>query len=84
MIERILTDAVGQVPGLVVLVVLVVVFMRHLKSRDLLLKDISERCHELQDRAYKLIEKATVVIDKNTETIGACTERLRQMNGDKE
>ncbi len=81
MIEQILTDAARQVPGLVVLVVLVVAFMRHMKHRDQLLKDISERCHQLQDNAHKIIEKATSVIEENSKVVGACNERLRQMNG---
>jgi hypothetical protein len=76
MLETLIQQVVQQIPSLAVLVALVVMFMRYMRSRDEQMADISNRCHTVQDRSI-------TAIDKNTEVIGACIERLRQMNGEK-
>ena len=67
--EKILTEAVGQVPALVTFCVMLGFFIKYLSSRDRLNKTIADECHSVQKEANK-------VIKDNTRVIGAVTQEL--------
>ena len=67
--EAMLTEAVRQVPSLVVLVLLVVQFLRALDRRDQTIRAIADSCHVTQ-------AKATEAISENNKALGRIGEAL--------
>lgn len=63
-----------QVPALVVLVVLVAMFLRHLQSNQRLVK-------KMVDEASKVAEHCAGVIEENSKIQGQVLEALRRSNG---
>lgn len=83
--EEILKEAARQVPSLVVLVVLVVLFLRRMAASDETQKAIAETCHEAQRQSIRAVEvleeRSAGVIKENTEALGAmraCLERVER------
>ncbi len=74
MFEDFFAQLATQVPSLGVLVVVVVIFLRHLNKRDELLGDISEKCHEVQRDAINTIKE-------NSRVLGEMSVILRRLNG---
>ncbi len=76
--EEMLTEALRQVPSLVVLVILVVQFLRALDRRDETIRSIAESAHAAQ-------ASATAAINENTKILGKVGEALdahRQVTAD--
>ena len=63
----------SQVPSLVVLVIVVVIFLKYLTKRDEVLKHLGDDCHEVQRDAIKAIKQ-------NSEVIGEISVVLRRLN----
>jgi len=71
-------EAAKQIPSLVVLVTLVILFLKHLKdisdNFSETLKAIGDACHmhqvEVSEEANEVIKKNTAAFDRNTEALG--------------
>ena len=63
----------SQVPSLLVLVIVVVIFLKYLSKRDETLKHIGDDCHEVQRDAIK-------AMNKNSEVLGEISGVLRRLN----
>jgi len=74
MIDGLIAKIAEETPNLVALLIVVLAFIRYMKSRDTVITEVSGRCHETQDRATKVIEE-------NTKVHGAVLEHLRRLNG---
>lgn len=70
MLEEIAVSVAEQIPSLVVLGLVVAIFVRYIRSRDVEIAAISKGCHEIQARAIE-------ALDKNSEILGRVLERLR-------
>ena len=79
----ILEHALNQVPSLVVLVLVVWIFLKHLKERDAAyyaeMAKINSEGLEARLETRKVIEHNTAVIEKNTETRGELLQAIREM-----
>lgn len=69
--EQMLTEAVRQVPSLVVLVLLVVQFLRALDRRDQTIRAIADTCHAAQAQASRVIEDNSRALGRVTECLDA-------------
>ena len=76
--EAMLTEAVRQVPSLVVLVVLVVQFLRALDRRDQTIRAIADSCHATQAKASAAIEENSRVLGM----VGTALDAHRQQIAD--
>ncbi len=66
-------SSLGPLAGTVIVVAM---FLRDNRRRDVALKSIADGCHEVQ-------RDAIAAINRNTETIGAVTMVLTRLNGGK-
>ena len=73
--DEVLKEATRQVPSLVVLVVLVVLFLRRMAASDETQKAIAATCHESQRQSIRAVEvleeRSAALITKCTEVMGA-------------
>ncbi len=73
--DEILKEATRQVPSLVVLVVLVVLFLRRMQASDETQTAIAATCHESQRQSIRAVEvleeRSAGLITKCTEVLGA-------------
>jgi len=76
--EQMLTEAVRQVPSLVVLVLLVVQFLRALDRRDETIRAIAKNAHASQASAIAAINENTRVLGK----VGEALDVHRQVIAD--
>ena len=76
--EAMLSEAVRQVPSLVVLVILVVQFLRALDRRDQTIRAIAETAHASQASAIAAINENTRVLGK----VGEALDVHRQVIAD--
>jgi len=74
MLEDFFTQLAAQAPSLGILVVVVIIFLRHLNKRDEMLNGISEKCHEVQRDAINTIKE-------NSRVLGEISVVLRKLNG---
>jgi uncharacterized membrane protein len=63
---EILTNAVDQVPGLVVLVAVVLMFLKYMSKHDDLIKDLTNEHLIERKKQQEVIEKNTVAAATNT------------------
>ena len=63
-----------QSPGVAGVLVVVIIFIRHLDRRDETMKSIGDGCHEAQ-------RKTVDAINDNTLIMGQVKEGLRRLNG---
>ena len=63
---EILTNAVDQVPGLVVLVAVVLMFLKYMSKHDDLIKDLTNEHLVERKRQQEVIEKNTIAATTNT------------------
>ncbi len=65
-----LIEAAKQVPGLTIIAVLVVKFLKHLEKRDKMLDTISGTCHAVQTKSMEVIsainEKSIAAVNENS------------------
>jgi len=80
--EKILEGAIGQAPSLVVLVVVVVVFLKHLRDRDkefsAVVREIAEREHDARKQSREVIAHCTNIIERSAVVMGQCVEALNR------
>ena len=69
--EAMLTEAVRQVPSLVVLVLLVVQFLRALDRRDQTIRAIADSCHAVQTESNRVVQEATRTMGRVGEALDA-------------
>ncbi len=74
--EQMLTEAVRQVPSLVVLVLLVVQFLRALDRRDQTIRAIADSCHAAQSQASHAIQENTRVLGRVGEALDAHRQQI--------
>lgn len=74
--EEALITAAKQVPSLVVLVGLVLVFMRYIGKRDEQLENMGENCHAVQT-------EASTCLRENTQMLGEVRGLLMKINGNR-
>ena len=74
--EQVLTEAVRQVPSLVVLVVLVVQFLRALDRRDQTIRAIADSCHAAQAQASQAIQENTRALGRIGEALDAHRQQI--------
>ena len=74
MFDGLFSQLATQIPSLTILVIIVCFFLRYLIKRDEVLKDISERCHEVQRDAIKTMHE-------NSKALGEISIILRRING---
>jgi len=72
--EDILKDAAKEVPNLVILMVIVVYFLKHLTNRDKRSSMMTEECHKVQRETH-------VVIKENSKMLGEVSIGLQKLNG---
>ena len=79
--EEILKSAMAQVPALVVLAVVVMVFLRHMRERDQIITatitSISNDSIQARLHSQQVIEKNSLVVGENT---SACREMTETMH----
>jgi hypothetical protein len=76
--DQIWQEAAKQIPNLVVLVALVIIFLKHLTNMtegfERMLKDIGSSCHDFQERvsaeSNAQIARNTLALDRNSEALG--------------
>ena len=73
-----LSEAVKQVPSLVVLAFVVVVFLKHLARRDISKESADQR---RDDRSLACMNKCSSAIDRNTEMLGQVAKVVERANG---
>lgn len=71
-VETLITEAVKQAPGMLVLLYIVVRFLSHLDS-------IEERRQEADERREKADEKYAAVIERNTVALGRTSAALDRL-----
>ncbi len=81
--EAVLTEAARQVPSLVVLVVLVVLFLRRMRESDATQKVIAAACHEAQRQSVRAVEileeRSAALITQCTEVLGAAKASIERV-----
>ncbi len=68
------TELLKEAPYIAALVYIVFMFLKHLKSRDAVLREISDQCHENQ-------RQSTEAIRDNSIALGEVRLALVKMNG---
>lgn len=81
MIDTFAARLAEETPNLAALLIVVVAFIRYMKSRDAIITEVSSRCHKVQDHATQAQDRATKAIEENTKVLGAVLELLRRLNG---
>ena len=72
--ENILKDASTEVPNLVILLVIVVYFLKHLTNRDKRSAQMTEECHKVQREGHEIMRDCC-------EKLGEVTVCIQKMNG---
>lgn len=72
------SEAVKQVPSLVVLAFIVTIFLKHLARRDAMQAVTDNRRDE---RSLMCIDKCSKAIDSNTEMLGQVAKVVERANG---
>lgn len=75
--EKVLESAVVQVPNLVVLGVIVIMFLKQIGKRDEMMKDINRENIEARERSRLVIEKNTEAATSNTGAMNSMTVALQ-------
>lgn len=75
------TGLLEKAPELGVILIIVIAFLKALKSRDCTLKDIADRCHELRSDATEAMRENSKIIGENTGMLREAVGVLRTMNG---
>lgn len=70
----------SQVPSLAVLCYLVYIFLKHLKGRDELIKEINKENVEARLHSSRVIEENTRAAGMNTATMNEMTSALRELS----
>ncbi len=81
MIEEALRSAIESAPRLGLYVFTVYLFLRHLKSRDEMLKTIGDNCHEVMNLSTTAITKNTEAYGRVTAMLDRVDTTLRKVNG---
>lgn len=76
--EKLLEQAAQQVPSLVVLVVIVVVFLRHLAERDKVMLQLHAEHEEALKASRDVIKENTAAFAVNTEVLREVVQELRR------
>lgn len=71
--EKALESLVGTAPGAVAIIIVVILFLKHLRERDVLLRDLHTE-HEESRKASRQ------VIDENSKMIGQHLELSRELS----
>ena len=75
--EKILENAASQSPGLVIMVIIVMVFVKYLKSRDELIRDINNEAADARREQQRVIQENTVAATQNTGALNNVASALR-------
>jgi hypothetical protein len=72
--DKVITELVSSSPAIVAIIIIIILFLRHLSSRDELLRALHTE-HEESRRASR------IVIEENTRVIGEHLELSREVAG---
>ena len=72
------SEAVKQVPSLVVLAFIVTVFLKHLARKDMIQEVVDNKRDE---RSLACMNKCSEAIDRNTEMLGQVSKVVERANG---
>lgn len=73
--ENMISELIGNAPGLAGVILVAWMFLRHQKTRDELFTDA---LHQIESRHHKACEETTAAMNQNTETIQRATETIGQ------
>lgn len=85
-----LTSLFDKAPELVAILIVVGLFLKALKSRDSMLKDLGkdyensrDECHKVQRDAIEVMRETSRIIGENSAVLREITTTLRRVNGTK-
>lgn len=77
--EKLLESAAVQAPGLVVLVILVIVFLKHMRERDVSIESMNRENLEARAHSRSVIEHNSEIVGHNSEICAQMTATMKEL-----
>lgn len=77
----IIQGLVGQSPGLVGAIIIVLAFIKYIQKRDTLMKTLTDSCNGVQKESNKIMRETKEQLGRNAEVLSEVLHTVKSMNG---